>query len=64
LAAWPRLRRNLRHAGTAVCVDLTEVARLSLEPGGGQTMILDLDLLDTHRFANGAVYLRYRSKPA
>jgi len=25
---------------------------------------LDLDLLDTHRFANGAVYLRYRFKPA
>ena len=37
--------------------------------GGGKRALpsgarLDLDLLDTHRFANGAVYLRYRFKPA
>lgn len=59
-------------AGQAIKAGLVDELQLFLVPvvvGGGKRALpsgarLDLDLLDTHRFANGAVYLRYRPKPA
>jgi dihydrofolate reductase len=56
----------------AIRAGLVDELQLFLVPvvvGGGKRALpsgarLDLDLLDTHRFANGAVYLRYGSKPA
>ena len=59
-------------AGQAIKAGLVDELQLFLVPvvvGGGKRALpsgarLDLDLLDTHRFANGAVYLRYRFKPA
>ena len=59
-------------AGQAIRAGLVDELQLFLVPvvvGGGKRALpsgarLDLDLLDTHRFANGAVYLRYGSKPA
>jgi dihydrofolate reductase len=55
-------------AGQAIRAGLVDELQLFLVPvvvGGGKRALpsgarLDLDLLDTHRFANGAVYLRYR----
>jgi len=52
----------------AIEAGLVDELQLILVPvivGGGKPALpsgvrLDLDLLDTHRFANGAVYLRYR----
>jgi dihydrofolate reductase len=58
-------------AGQALTAGLVDELQLFLVPtivGGGKPALpagarLDLDLLDTRRFASGAVYLRYRSKP-
>ncbi len=59
-------------AGQAFRAGLVDELQLFLVPvvvGGGKPALpndvhLDLELLDTRRFASGAVYLRYRPKPA
>jgi dihydrofolate reductase len=59
-------------AGQAIRAGLVDELRLFLVPvivGGGKRALpdearSDLDLLDTRRFAGGAVYLRYRVKAA
>jgi len=58
-------------AGQAIRAGLVDELRLFLVPaivGGGKPAFpgdvrLDLELLDTRRFASGAVYLSYRPKP-
>lgn len=55
-------------AGAALAAGLVDELHLILSPivvGGGKSALpdgvrLDLELLDEHRFANGAVYLSYR----
>jgi len=55
-------------AGQAIAAGLVDELQLILVPaivGGGKPALpsglrFDLELLDTHRFGNGAVYLRYR----
>jgi dihydrofolate reductase len=55
-------------AGQAIAAGLVDELQLILAPalvGGGKPALpsdvrFDLELLDTHRFGNGAVYLRYR----
>jgi dihydrofolate reductase len=59
-------------AGHAIKAGLVDELQLFLVPaivGGGKQALphgahMDLELLDTRRFAGGAVYLRYRTKPA
>ena len=59
-------------AGQAITAGLVDELQLLLVPvivGGGKRALAnsvrsDLELLDTQRFASGAVYLRYRPKPA
>jgi dihydrofolate reductase len=59
-------------AGQAIRAGLVDELQLFLVPvivGGGQRALpdgarSDLELLDTRRFAGGAVYLRYRLTPA
>ena len=59
-------------AGQALIAGLVDELQLLLVPaivGGGKPALpagarLDLELLDTRRFASGAVYLRYRPRPA
>jgi dihydrofolate reductase len=59
-------------AGQAITAGLVEELQLLLVPvvvGGGKRALpdgvrTDLDLLDTRRFAGGAVFLRYRPKSA
>ena len=59
-------------AGQAIKAGLVDELQLFLVPvvvGGGKRALpggarWDLDLLDTQRFASGAVYLRYRPKSA
>jgi dihydrofolate reductase len=59
-------------AGQAIRAGLVDELQLFLVPvivGGGKRALpsdarSDLELLDTRRFASGAVYLRYRPKPA
>ncbi len=59
-------------AGQAITAGLVEELQLLLGPvvvGGGKRALpdgvrTDLDLLDTRRFAGGAVFLRYRPKSA
>ncbi len=59
-------------AGQAIKAGLVDELRLFLVPvvvGGGKPALpagvrLELELLDTRRFACGAVYLRYRPRPA
>jgi dihydrofolate reductase len=59
-------------AGQAMKAGLVDELRLFLAPvvlGGGKPALpgglhAGLELLDTRRFASGAVYLRYRPKPA
>jgi dihydrofolate reductase len=59
-------------AGQAIRAGLVDELQLFLVPivvGGGKRALpngvrSDLELLDTGRFASGAVYLRYRPKPA
>jgi dihydrofolate reductase len=59
-------------AGQAVRAGLVDELQLFLVPivvGGGKRALpnrvrSDLELLETRRFASGAVYLRYRPKPA
>jgi dihydrofolate reductase len=59
-------------AGQAIKAGLIDELQLFLQPvvvGGGKPALpdgvrSDLELLDTRRFASGAVYLRYRPKPA
>jgi dihydrofolate reductase len=59
-------------AGQAIKAGLVDELRLFLVPiivGGGKRALpsgvrSDLELLDTRRFASGAVYLRYRPKSA
>jgi dihydrofolate reductase len=59
-------------AGQAIKAGLVDEVRLFLVPvvlGGGKRALpdcvrSDLDLLDTQRFASGAVYLRYCLQPA
>jgi dihydrofolate reductase len=59
-------------AGQALKAGLVDELQLFLVPvivGGGPPALptgtrSDLELLDTRRFANGAVYLRHRLKPA
>jgi dihydrofolate reductase len=59
-------------AGQAIKAGLVDELQLFLVPivvGGGKPALpggvrSDLELLDTHRFASGAVHLRYRPKPA
>jgi dihydrofolate reductase len=59
-------------AGQAIKAGLVDELQLFLVPvvvGGGKRVLTngvrsDLELQDTHRFASGAVYLRYRPKPA
>jgi dihydrofolate reductase len=59
-------------AGQAIKAGLVDELQLFLVPvivGGGKRALpdgarSDLELLDTRRFANGAVYLRYRPKSA
>jgi dihydrofolate reductase len=59
-------------AGQAIKAGLVDELRLFLVPvvvGGGKPALpagvrSDLELLDTRRFACGAVYLRYRPRPA
>lgn len=59
-------------AGQALKAGLVDELQLFLVPvvvGGGKRALpggtrLDLELLDTHRFASGAVYLSYRPRPA
>jgi dihydrofolate reductase len=58
-------------AGQAIKAGLVDELQLFLVPvvvGGGKRALpsgvrSDLELLDTQRFASGAVYLRYRPKP-
>ena len=58
-------------AGQALAAGLVDELQLILVPaivGGGKRALptgarLDLELLGTRRFASGAVYLRYRTKP-
>jgi dihydrofolate reductase len=58
-------------AGQAIKAGLVDELQLFLVPaivGGGKRALpsgarLDLELLDTRRFASGAVYLRYRPRP-
>jgi len=58
-------------AGQALAAGLVDELQLFLVPatvGGGKPALpagvrLDLELLDTRRFASGAVYLRYRPRP-
>jgi dihydrofolate reductase len=55
-------------AGQAIAAGLVDELQLILAPvvvGGGKPALpsgvrLDLELLDTHRFANGTVFLKYR----
>ena len=59
-------------AGQAIKAGLVDELQLFLVPvivGGGKRALpngvrSDLELLDTQRFASGAVYLRYRLTPA
>ena len=59
-------------AGQAIKAGLVDELQLFLVPilvGGGKRALPDgarpeLELLDTRRFASGAVYLRYRPRPA
>jgi dihydrofolate reductase len=59
-------------AGQAIKAGLVDELQLFLVPvvvGGGKRALpdgvrADLELLDTRRFASGAVYLRYRAEPA
>jgi dihydrofolate reductase len=59
-------------AGQAIKAGLVDELQLFLVPvivGGGKPALpgdvrLALELLDTRRFSNGAVYLRYRPEPA
>ncbi len=59
-------------AGQAIKAGLVDEVRLFLVPvvlGGGKRALpngvrSDLELLDTHRFASGAVYLKYGLQPA
>jgi dihydrofolate reductase len=59
-------------AGQAISAGLVDELQLFLIPavvGGGKRALpngvrSDLELLDTHRFASGAVYLKYRLKAA
>jgi dihydrofolate reductase len=59
-------------AGQAITAGLVDELHLFLVPvvvGGGKRALpdgvrTDLDLLDTRRFASGAVYLRYRPETA
>ena len=59
-------------AGRAIKAGLVDELQLFLVPvvaGGGRRALpggvrSDLELLDTQRFASGAVYLRYRPKSA
>jgi dihydrofolate reductase len=59
-------------AGQAITAGLVDELQLFLVPilvGGGKRALPDgarseLELLDTRRFASGAVYLRYRPRPA
>jgi dihydrofolate reductase len=59
-------------AAQALTAELVDELQLFLVPaivGGGKPALptgvrLDLELLDTRPFASGAVYLRYRPKPA
>jgi dihydrofolate reductase len=59
-------------AGQAIRAGLVDELQLFLVPvivGGGKRALpsdarSDLELLDTRRFASGAVYLRYRPRPA
>jgi dihydrofolate reductase len=59
-------------AGQAIRAGLVDELQLFLVPvlvGGGKPALpdgvrTDLELLDTQRFASGAVYLRYRPQPA
>jgi dihydrofolate reductase len=59
-------------AGQAIKAGLVDELQLFLVPvivGGGKRALpggvrSDLELLDTRRFASGAVYLSYRPKPA
>jgi dihydrofolate reductase len=59
-------------AGQAIKAGLVDELQLFLVPvivGGGKRALpngvrSDLELLDTQRFASGAVYLRYRPTPA
>ncbi|MGI5291117.1 dihydrofolate reductase family protein [Nonomuraea polychroma] len=59
-------------AGQAIKAGLVDELQLFLMPvmvGGGKHALpndvrLNLELLDTHRFAGGAVFLRYLPKPA
>jgi dihydrofolate reductase len=59
-------------AGQAITAGLVDEVRLFLVPvvlGGGKRALpdgvrSDLELLDTHRFASGAVYLSYRPESA
>ena len=59
-------------AGQAIEAGLVDELQLFLVPivvGGGKRVLpdgfrSDLELLHTHRFANGAVYLRYRPRSA
>jgi dihydrofolate reductase len=59
-------------AGQALTAGLVDELQLFLVPatvGGGKPALptgvrLDLELLDTRRFASGAVFLSYRPKPA
>src|ERR1039457_4624691 len=59
-------------AGQAITAELVDELQLLLVPvivGGGKRALpngvrSDLELLDTQRFASGAVYLRYRPKSA
>jgi dihydrofolate reductase len=59
-------------AGQAIKAGLVDELQLLLVPvvvGGGRPALpsgvrSDLELLDTRRFVSGAVYLRYRPKPA
>jgi dihydrofolate reductase len=58
-------------AGQAIAAGLVDELQLILVPtivGGGKPALpsgvrLDLELLDTHRFANGTVFLKYRPTP-
>jgi len=59
-------------AGQAIRAGLVDEVRLFLAPvlvGGGKRALpggvrANLELLDTRRFASGAVYLSYRPQPA
>ncbi|HEV2372998.1 MAG TPA: dihydrofolate reductase family protein [Streptosporangiaceae bacterium] len=58
-----------RQALAAGLVDEVQLFLVPVSVGGGKPALpagvrLDLELLDTHRFAGGTVYLRYRPRPA